>query len=193
MATELQDALDQLSLSQINTYTASNAGQFSTSQRNNLATAFIPGINSAVSTANQYDTLSNYVIQSQNLNKTVGGIRDQTTTNANIADRNEATATRNREIKEWYYNNKLDTLFVFQLIFISITLLGVLAFAMKGGYIGVGVFGAMIGILVVLNVLIITNRALYTEKVRDKKFWSKRNFTVLGSPLPGGSLETKCQ
>jgi len=77
---------------------------------------------------------------------------------------------------------------VFQLIFISLSLLGVLAYLIKMNIIGAGVFGAMIGILIVVNILVIANRAVYTDKVRDKRYWSKRGFGVVGSPLPGGIL-----
>jgi hypothetical protein len=62
----------------------------------------------------------------------------------------------------------LDTLSIFQLIFIGICLLAVIAMLAKMGYYqAMRVVGILIGILVVAMILIITNRALpITEKVQ---------------------------
>ena len=142
--------------------------------------------------ATNYDILSNYSIQSKNLDTTLSELAGQNTKNMNIASGNAATTTRNREIKEWYYNNKLDTLFVFQLIFISICFLAVLAYLIKLGYINSAVFGIVVGINIVVLILLIANRAVYTDILRDKRYWSKRINGIVGSPLPGGIIAQKC-
>jgi hypothetical protein len=188
----LSDALNGMTSAQLNTYTESNKNDLRTTLTNNMATAFLPSLNTTSASANNYDILSNYTINSKNLDTTLADLKGQQAANLNIANRNVATASRFREIKEWYYNNKLDTLFVFQLIFISILTLAVLAYLMKLNIIGVGVVGAMVGILLIVNVLVIANRAVYTDKVRDKRYWSKRAFGIVGSPLPGGILAAKC-
>lgn len=188
----LNDALAGLSDSQLAAYKAGNKGQVVDTLSSNISNSFMPSLNNSISAANNYDILTNYTVSSKNLNTTVTDLRNQQTTNLNISSRNKDTASRFREIKEWYYNNKLDTLFIFQLIFISITLLAFLAYLNKMGIIGAGVVGAIMGVLIVVIVLTIANRAVYTEKVRDKRFWSKRAFGIVGSPLPGGLLATKC-
>lgn len=188
----LNDALNGMTSAQLKTYTDENKNDLRTTLTNNLAASFLPGLNLTSASANNYDILTNYTINSRNLDDTLKDLKSQQTVNLNIANRNVATASRFREIKEWYYNNKLDTLFVFQLIFISILFLAVLAYLSKLNIIGIGVVGAMVGVLVVVNVLVIANRAIYTEKVRDKRYWSKRAFGIVGSPLPGGILAQKC-
>jgi len=188
----LSDALNGMTSAQLRTYTETNKNDLRTTLTNNMASAFLPSLNTTSNAANNYDVLTNYTINSKNLDTTLGDLKGQQSANLNIANRNVATASRFREIKEWYYNNKLDTLFVFQLIFISILLLAVLAYLMKLNIIGVGVVGAMVGILLIVNVLVIANRAVYTEKVRDKRYWSKRSFGIVGSPLPGGILAPQC-
>jgi hypothetical protein len=188
----LNDALSGMTPQEIAAYSAGNAATVQKNLGDDIANSFMPGLNNTISAANNYDVLTNYTISSKNLNTTLVDLKSQQAKNLNIASGNTATASRFREIKEWYYNNKLDTLFIFQLIFISICLLAVLAYLMKMNIIGVGVFGAMIGVLIVVNILVISNRAIYTDKVRDKRYWTKRNFGVIGSPLPGGLLETKC-
>lgn len=190
--TALNDALSGLSTAELNSYKAGNTAELKTNLADNFANAFMPSLNSSIAVANNYDVLQNYKVSSKNLDTTLNDLKGQQTTNLNIASRNVATASRYREIKEWYYNNKLDTLFIFQLIFISILFLAVLAYLIKMNVIGPAVFGSMVGILIVINVLIISNRAIYTDKVRDKRYWSKRNFGIVGSPLPGGILAQKC-
>lgn len=188
----LSDALNGMTSAQLKDYTNENKNDLRNTLTNNMASAFLPSLNTTSAAANNYDILSNYTINSKNLDTTLADLKGQQMANMNIANRNVATASRFREIKEWYYNNKLDTLFVFQLIFISILTLAVLAYLMKLNIIGVGVVGAMVGILLIVNVLVIANRAVYTDKVRDKRYWSKRAFGIVGSPLPGGILAAKC-
>ncbi len=188
----LSDALNGMTSAQLKDYKDSNKNDLRTTLTNNMASAFLPSLNTTSNAANNYDVLTNYTINSKNLDTTLSDLKGQQTANLNIANRNVATASRFREIKEWYYNNKLDTLFVFQLIFISILLLAVLAYLSKLNIIGMGVVGAMVGILLIVNVLVIANRAIYTDKVRDKRYWSKRAFGIVGSPLPGGILAQKC-
>ena len=190
--TALNDALGGLTSSQLNTYSAENKNELRSSLTSNYANAFLPSLSSVDDAANKYDILTNYTISSKNLDTTLADLRGQQGANLNIASKNVATASRFREIKEWYYNNKLDTLFVFQLIFISITLIAVLAYLMKINIIGAGVLGGVVGILVIINILVIANRSVYTDKVRDKRYWSKRAFGIVGSPLPGGILASKC-
>lgn len=190
--TALNNALNSMSTSELNSYTSTNAKSAQDTLANNFANAFAPNLKNVNAAAADYNAMSNYTVQSKNLDTVVGDLTTQQTSNLNIANRNSATAGRTREIKEWYYNNKLDTLFVFQLIFIGLCFLGVIAMLAKLGYISNAIVGILIGILVVALILVITNRAIYTEKVRDKRYWSKRVYAVLGSPLPGGVLPTKC-
>ena len=188
----LNSALAGMSASDLTAYQDANKEKLISRLTNDMANSFNAGIRTANSSAVNYDILSNYVVQSHNLNTTMAELASQNTKNTNIAQGNAATNTRVREIKEWYYNNKLDTLFVFQLIFISVCFLAVLAFLIKLGFINSAVFGICVGIVIVVMVLLIANRAVYTEKVRDKRYWSKRNYGVVGSPLPGGIVPQKC-
>lgn len=190
--TSLNNALNSMSSSELMTYTSTNAKDAQDTLTNNFANAFAPNLKNVNAASANYNAMSNYTIQSKNLDTVMGDLSQQQSTNLNIANRNTSTAARTREIKEWYYNNKLDTLFVFQLIFISICLLSVIAMLSKLGFLSNAIVGIMMGILIVAMILIITNRAIYTEKVRDKRYWSKRMYGVVGSPLPGGIVPTKC-
>lgn len=188
----LNSALAGMSTSDLQAYQDANKEKLISRLTNDMANSFNAGLRTATGSAVNYDILSNYVIQSKNLDTTMGELAGQNSKNTNIAQGNASTNSRVREIKEWYYNNKLDTLFVFQLIFISVCFLAVLAFLIKLGFINSAVFGICVGIAIIVLILLIANRAVYTDKVRDKRYWSKRNYGVVGSPLPGGIVPTKC-
>jgi len=89
---------------------------------------------------------------------------------------NTQLASRQIEINQWSFNNKMDTLFVFQILFISMLCVSILMLFSYQGLIGKPFVWYVFGILLFLDVLIIINRAMYTERIRDKKQWNKVNF-----------------
>jgi hypothetical protein len=99
---------------------------------------------------------------------------------------NSQLASRQIEINEWSYNNKMDTLFVFQILFISLLIVSILMLFSYQGVIGRGFVWYTFGILILLDILIIVNRAMYTDRIRDKKHWDRVSFpddNKLPSPL----------
>jgi hypothetical protein len=102
-------------------------------------------------------------------------------------------ATRQIEINEWTYQNKMDTLFIFQVLFIGLTFLAIL-FSLKGlsGFSGAFVWYTTVVVTVLVAILII-NRAVYTNTRRDGRYWNRRRFQEdrgKGSPLqPGDSSQ----
>jgi hypothetical protein len=103
------------------------------------------------------------------------------------ANYNSDLAKRQFEINEWAVNNKRDTLFVFQFIFITLLVLSIITGLWKYGLIPNGVFGMLtFGLLLVLA-LTIAYRAMYTDDVRNKYYWSRRDFgkmptTIIPAP-----------
>jgi len=90
---------------------------------------------------------------------------------------NTDLATRQVEINEWTYNNKMDTLFVFQIIFLAILMISLLI-ALKGyGLLGSAVTWYSAGIITLLCVIVVFNRAYYTAVLRDKRYWNERRFS----------------
>jgi FlaA1/EpsC-like NDP-sugar epimerase len=86
---------------------------------------------------------------------------------------NSQLATRQTEINEWSYNNKMDTLFVFQLLFISMLIICILMMFSYQGTIGRPFVWYTFSILVFIDILVIINRSMYTNQIRDKKQWDK--------------------
>lgn len=187
----LNMAFGQMSASDRATYLAGQASTLQSTLTGQFADSFGQSLANTQNTARNFDIMTNYTTQSSNLNTVVKDLAGTQDYNMSTAKRNSDTAQRNQEIKEWYYNNKLDTLFVFQLIFISLCVLAAIAFAAKMGFISNTLVGVLIGFQIVVIILIISNRAIYTEKVRNKRYWNKRIYGVVGSSLPGGIQKCK--
>jgi hypothetical protein len=96
---------------------------------------------------------------------------------------NADLATRQYEVNEWSYNNKLDTLFVFQILFVTLLFSAILVYLHKAGFFSAAFLGLIVGIVLFINVMIIANRATYTDKTRNRRYWNKKNY-------PGYQLAT---
>lgn len=89
---------------------------------------------------------------------------------------NEQLVSRQIEINEWTYNDKMETLFVYQLLFIGL-LISCLVMLMKS----VGAVGGMfawyvVGLTALLMALVIANRASFTKNLRDRRYWNRIRF-----------------
>lgn len=85
-------------------------------------------------------------------------------------------ANRQVEINTWSYNNKMDTLFVFQILFMSILFVAILMGLKTTGVIGAAFIWYSFTILCILVALIVINRSMYTNYRRDKRQWNKMHF-----------------
>jgi uncharacterized membrane protein YraQ (UPF0718 family) len=186
----LNNALQSMTPQQITSFTLANQASVIDSAQNGYANTFNTSFQNTVQAGQNWNLLTNYAVQTENLNKVVNDLEGQTQGNIYTAGSNLNTASRTREIQEWYYNNKVDTLFLFQVIFIGVCFVAVIATASKMGYIGSGVVGMLMGLVLVVVILVVINRAGYTDIQRDKRYWSKRIMATNGS-LPGG-LGAKC-
>jgi hypothetical protein len=85
-------------------------------------------------------------------------------------------ANRQIEINNWTYNNKMDTLFVFQVLFMSILFISILVGLQKGGVIGAPFVWYAFLLVVLLIAIIIINRTMYANNHRDTRLWNKKRF-----------------
>lgn len=95
-------------------------------------------------------------------------------------------ATRQVEINEWTYHNKMDTLFVFQLVFLALLTISILFGLQRYGLVGSAFAWYATAIIGVLCVVLIVNRAYYTAMLRDQRYWNERRFAEDG--VKGGVL-----
>jgi hypothetical protein len=103
---------------------------------------------------------------------------------------NNQLATRQYEINEWSYNNKLDTLFVFQLLFVTLLLAAGLAYLNKIGILSMTLLGLLVGVLLFVDIAVLLYRYNYTNRLRNQRYWNKRQFTK--KALPQGSGSSVC-
>ena len=88
----------------------------------------------------------------------------------------------------------MDTVFVFQIIFIALLFVGVLMIMNKTGLVGWGFVLYSSIVVGVLVSIIIINRAVYTSSTRDKRHWSRKQFAGdnnIDSPLGKGDNSTQ--
>lgn len=112
----------------------------------------------------------------------------QNMSSLDVATYNSNLATRQAEINEWQFNSKLDTLFVFQILFIMILIVAGLTFLKIKGFYSNWLLSLLSIILIVIVSITIATRALYTTKSRDSRYWNRRRFPRL-APKPGPGPE----
>jgi hypothetical protein len=98
---------------------------------------------------------------------------------------------RQTGINEWYFNYRLDTLFVLQLLFLGLSLLILLTILSKYGIVS-SVFVGYYTILMLVGVFIVWYfKYIYNANNRDFYHWDKRRFASDGKVNPSISMETK--
>jgi hypothetical protein len=102
---------------------------------------------------------------------------------------NDGLAKRHFELNEWEVQDKRDTLFMYQLGFISILSIVLLTLLKKSGLLGGGLYWYLCVFVVVVFVFTLLYRIIYTETVRDKFYWSRRKFGSMNAPPASGSGE----
>ncbi len=122
--------------------------------------------------------------------------RNSTITNManNLANENRKrkspaeTYSRQAEINEWQAENKYDTLFFFQILFLYLCIVVISFYFRQAGIFPSTVVYIILGLggLIVLGVF--WNRSSYTYYSRDKRYWNRR---FLG--LEDSGLSTKLQ
>jgi len=97
----------------------------------------------------------------------------------NVTNKN---AQRQYEINEWTSNNKLDTLFFYQLLLITLTITAPLLYLNKNGLLPSTAFYGVVGMLGIAVVLTLLIRYQYTNGTRDLRYWNRRRFAQMGGP-----------
>ncbi len=151
-------------------------------QEANLLTSAFNAAEQASNSANVYGALFQRNLAIQN-------ISDQLTNeNKKINDGSKDTFTRQSEINEWQAQNKYDTLFFLQALFVYFCIAVVALYLRQSGilpntalYIILGVFGLIVFFM-------LWNRASYTATNRDKRFWNRR---YIGLDDAGAGLSAK--
>jgi len=92
-------------------------------------------------------------------------------------DKNEYNFyNRMNEVANYTYSNKMDTIFVFQLTFISLLTFIILYYLTKNNIITYGVLWTVSTLLAIFVIFVYVNRLFVYNKIRDQRNWSRINF-----------------
>lgn len=86
------------------------------------------------------------------------------------------SANRQADINEWSYNDKMDTVFVLQLLFIGLVMISILFYFNGLGALGSGFAWYGTAITSIIVIVIIINRVAYSTSRRDAHSWDRRHF-----------------
>jgi hypothetical protein len=92
------------------------------------------------------------------------------------------------KINEYSYQNKMDTLFLFQILLISLLILCVLAYGARAGFFSNAMFYYILILLVFLDIIIFLGRYSYTANLRDQNTWNRRRFNYQDPAPPAPPL-----
>lgn len=82
-------------------------------------------------------------------------------------------ATRQSEINEYAYQNKLDTLFFLQLLFVSILIVAIFAYLASIDVISYLLVAYVAVLILIIDILIFLTRYAFTSKIRDQNKWNE--------------------
>ena len=93
-------------------------------------------------------------------------------------------AKRQNEINQWEAGNKMDTLFIYQQMLIILSAIIILTYLLKKGMLSSTAFWSLTSILAAIFAFTVANRALWTDHIRDTRYWNRRQFPVNQFAIP---------
>ena len=199
---ELQAYLTSLSDSQKNEFITSNVGETIKAVNASKAAKFNDLIDQATGADNNIVSAAYYMTRTRDLTNLASDVNSMTAKQVAISEINNGVAGRQNEINEWSNFNKLDTLYIMQILFVSLSFVGILAFLLSNGLIGQALFAFLSYCVALVAVLMLVVRWRYTNVQRDGRYWHKARFprqpnayvapvcptTVPGDGSPGASI-----
>jgi len=142
------------------------------------------------------ESILKYKNRSKELSQLHNNIYDNQKDTADSIVHNKNTNNRKYEMNEWTVNNKKDTLFVLSSLFIGISVFLLLTILLHMHIISTGIWAFIGAITVIIFILIVINRAQYTDLLRNKQYWNKKRFqgennkiiSICPTPTPTAAL-----
>ena len=130
------------------------------------------------------ESVFKYTNRSKELSQLHKNVYDNQKDTADSIVHNKNTNTRKYEMNEWTVNNKKDTLFVLSSLFVVISVFLLLTVLLRMSIITTGMWSFTGVIAIIIFILIVVNRAQYTNQLRNKRYWSKKRFDGKGGEIP---------
>lgn len=173
---ELQAYLSSLSESDRREFVMANVGETLREVDKSKSSRFNELFDQAIGADNNVVSAAYYVTRTRDLSTLARGVDDLAVKHINVAQINGDLVNRQNEINEWSNSNKLDTLYVIQLSFVCLSLIGLLAALLSMGIITRTSFLAVSAVLLVLVLIVIIIRWRFTSVIRDEQYWNKMKF-----------------
>lgn len=91
---------------------------------------------------------------------------------------------RQVEINNWYYENKRETLFILQFILLMMLSVVIVLSAENQGFITNTMSNYAVGLIAIVGILVAVVNWNYTDRVRDRRYWTQRTFQGDGQHVP---------
>lgn len=144
--------------------------------KNRKRNAFATAINSLSGSSDMERNALNYSGRNQDVLKmnqyNLGQITNVVTGNMY----NKDLTRRQAEINDWYYQDKLETLFFLQLFFMTLLSMAIIYYFNKSGLISTAFSGFLTTTLFIIVGIAGFYRYVFTSKFRDSRWWYKRRF-----------------
>lgn len=133
-------------------------------------------------------SLLRYNVRSQELSALSQNMYKNQKNQADAVVENRNTFGRKYEMNEWTIGNKKDTLFVYTSLFITLSLIVLFTTLLRMNLISSALWGFTSVLAIIILIMIVINRAQYTNSTRDKHFWNKKNYGGKYGKIPIPSI-----
>ena len=131
---------------------------------------------------NNLTSTAYYIQRTKDLTDLASDIDTVAAKQVSTSDINTGLISRQEEINQWSNNNKLDTLFFLQILFITLTFISSMVFLNSNGYISSYLLNLWIVLASFFAVFVLITRARKTSVLRDGRYWNKMRFGTQKDP-----------
>lgn len=182
-------AVDATTISNLRGATGTiNSRNITTTINNQEATALASAFNGASQASNNADTYAALFQRNLAVQSLANQLTDQ---NRKINDGSKDTYTRQAEINEWQAQNKFDTLFFLQTLFVYFCIAVIVLYLRQTGILPPIAVNIVLGLFGLIVFFILWNRSSYTSTSRDKRYWNRR-YIGLDDAASGLSSKIAC-
>jgi hypothetical protein len=173
---QLQAYLTSLDNSQRTDYINSNISSTVNSVLSSKSSNYSRALDQVTGSDNNITSSAYYLTRSRDLTNLATSVDDMINQELSASLINNGLNKRQSEINEWANRNKLDTLYFLQVLFISLSIIGILCYLVSSSIINNTLFKFVSYVIVIIAMLVLILRWRYTRVARDSRYWHKARF-----------------
>ena len=147
-------------------------------------------VNNVGNLSRAQDSINNimyYYARNQDVNTIQTQILERAKSEAQGSVHDSQLSKRQFEMNEWSASNKAETVFMMQLLLITVTFTIFLLFLNRIGLIPTSIFSLVAGLLFIAFVITFIVRNQYTNNFRDNRYWNRKNYGHMEKITPAGN------